>query len=604
MGTFESFRKAYGALKDSTKVGLAKVNSEYKDLDIAVVKATNHVECPPKERHVRKIFSATSVVQPRADVAYCIHALARRLSKTRNWVVALKTLIVIHRTLREGDPSFREELVNYSARAHILQISNFKDDSSPLAWDCSAWVRTYALFLEERLECFRTLKYDIESERLTKISPGASKVYAHSRTRLLSREELLEQLPALQQLLYRLIGCQPEGAACYNYLIQYALALVLKESFKIYCGINDGIINLVDMFFEMPRHDAVKALNIYKRAGQQAENLANFYEFCKALDLSRNFQFPTLRQPPPSFLATMEEYIREAPQSGSVSNKKLEYLEKPETPQKPEEPDEPQESESPKPEEPENEEVQEDKPTENTPEEPQVKPEADPAPLISPDDVGDLLGLNETNPKALELEQANALALAIVQPGNDPLSANQGLSDFGVSSSGWELALVATPTNNNTKKLAERKLAGGFDKLLLDSLYEDDHARRQLQLQNAGYSYDMSMQYPSYTQPDPFAVSNNIAPPSNVQFAMMQQQQQLMFQNQHHQQQQQYQMTMYQNQQQFQQHNMMMVPHGQQQYLPQYPQQQMAHIDPSNPFSDPFSLPTNTVQQPAGHHLM
>lgn len=30
MGTFESFRKAYGALKDSTKVGLAKVNSEFK----------------------------------------------------------------------------------------------------------------------------------------------------------------------------------------------------------------------------------------------------------------------------------------------------------------------------------------------------------------------------------------------------------------------------------------------------------------------------------------------------------------------------------------------------------------------------------------------
>ena len=44
------------------------------------------------------------------------------------------------------------------------------------AWDCSAWARTYALFLEERLECFRILKYDIESERLTKSSPGATKV--------------------------------------------------------------------------------------------------------------------------------------------------------------------------------------------------------------------------------------------------------------------------------------------------------------------------------------------------------------------------------------------------------------------------------------------
>ena len=48
--------------------------------------------------------------------------------------------------------------------------------SLPPAWDCSAWVRTYALFLEERLECFRILKYDIEAERLPRPAQGEDKV--------------------------------------------------------------------------------------------------------------------------------------------------------------------------------------------------------------------------------------------------------------------------------------------------------------------------------------------------------------------------------------------------------------------------------------------
>nr|AAL77104.1 putative leucine aminopeptidase [Hordeum vulgare subsp. vulgare] len=54
-----TWRKAYGALNDSTKVGLTNLTASTRnfgslqDLDIAIVKATNHVECPPKERHFR-----------------------------------------------------------------------------------------------------------------------------------------------------------------------------------------------------------------------------------------------------------------------------------------------------------------------------------------------------------------------------------------------------------------------------------------------------------------------------------------------------------------------------------------------------------------------
>ncbi|XP_044951505.1 putative clathrin assembly protein At5g57200 isoform X2 [Hordeum vulgare subsp. vulgare] len=565
-----SWRKAYGALKDSTRVGLAKVHSDFKDLDIAIVKATNHVECPPKERHVRKIFVATSVTRPRADVAYCIYALSRRLSKTKNWTVALKTLIVIHRLLREGDPTFKEEFLAHTYTRNLLHMASFKDDSSPLAWDCSAWVRTYALFLEERVECYRNIKYDIETERLMR-SPQCS-TKPHSRTRTLPCFDLMEHLPSLQQLLFRLMGCQPEGLACSNFLIQYALALALKESFKIYCAINDGIINLVDMFFEMPRYDTIKALAIYKRASMQAENLADFYEFCKDLELARTFQFPTLRQPPPSFLAAMEEYIRETPRPtirrvDSQERKLLRYSQ-----EAPTEPEKPVEEEKEEPPEPEQEPVPE----------PTPEPEQQ---LLAMETTGDLLNLDEeVNLFVADLYEQNVLALAIVGPG-DGSKASTCQDLFSGSASGWELALVTAPSSYTSQPI-ETKLAGGFDKLLLDSLYEDG-ARRQ-QIASVTYNSNLGQTNPFETN-DPFTMSNSFAPPSNVQLAMVTQQQQFV-QAQQHQQQYYYQPQLQYYQPQLQQQQQYFQ--AQQQQHKCFQQQPQYSVHPAgtyNPFGDPFT---------------
>ncbi|KAL5065928.1 hypothetical protein RYX36_027665, partial [Vicia faba] len=282
-----------------------------------------------------------------------------------------------------------------------------------------------------------------------------------------------------------------------------------------------------------------------------------------------------LRQPPPSFVSTMEEYIKEAPISRN-DVKRLEYHENDQSPKKGPEQKETEEPEAV-------EEVKEEEHVEQVEE--QVEEVAELPPLISTDGDDDLLGLNEINPKAQELEDLNALALAILPPGGGKNSNSLALANLS-GTTGWELALVTTPSNH-TSQAPGRIMAGGFDKLLLDSLYDDENARRQLQLQNAGYGYGgtattIHNPFDNYSHQDPFALSNNIAPPSNVQMASMAQQQHMMFQQ--HQ----------------QQHSIMMAPYQQQNPLTQYPQQ-MPVMSSFNPFGDPLPVPSYSYS-PMHHH--
>ena len=71
------------------------------------------------------------------------------------------------------------------------------------------------------------------------------------RYRSLEATSLLAEMPALQQLMHRLLGCDPEGAATKNHVVGCALVMVLQESFQVIRCLHDGIINLVDKFFDM-----------------------------------------------------------------------------------------------------------------------------------------------------------------------------------------------------------------------------------------------------------------------------------------------------------------------------------------------------------------
>ncbi|GMP46994.1 hypothetical protein CsSME_00014942 [Camellia sinensis var. sinensis] len=65
----------------------------------------------------------------------------------------LEMAIVIHRLLSDGEPVFQQEITYATRRGtRLLNMSDFRDEAHSNSWDHSAFVRSYALYLDQKLE--------------------------------------------------------------------------------------------------------------------------------------------------------------------------------------------------------------------------------------------------------------------------------------------------------------------------------------------------------------------------------------------------------------------------------------------------------------------
>lgn len=334
-----SLRKALGAVKDQTSIALANVaGTRVPELDIALVKATSHEEAPVDDKYVAEILQLTS--SSRGCVNSCVAGLARRLGKTRNWIVALKTLMLTHRLMHEGDPQFETELKHAGRRGtRMLNLSHFRDDSNSSAWDYSAFVRTYALFIDEKLDSSLSGDGRSSAKSRSPDSGGRKSSYGYddstfgSRRRSPEREErrhsfdggpsnrsrrfdahrfgdsrqekkentqmkdlsiskVLDKVPVLQRLMDRILGCRPTGAAKTNRLVQIALYPLVRESYHLYSELCDGMTVILEGFFDLDQSNRVRAFEIYNRSAKQGDELAAFYNICKNFGIGRSHDYP------------------------------------------------------------------------------------------------------------------------------------------------------------------------------------------------------------------------------------------------------------------------------------------------------------------------
>lgn len=304
-------RKAIGAVKDQTSISLAKVTNA-ANLEITILKATTHDKNPIEERYVNEIVQLVS--SNKGYAAACTQCIGKRIGKTRNWVVVLKSLMIILRIFQDGDPYFPREVFHAMKRgAKILNLSSFKDDSISSPWDYTAFVRKFALYLDERLDCFLTGKLQRrftyhnrfhEKNQMNKLSnePGIKDM---------KPSMVLDRITYWQRLLDRAIGTRPTGSAKTNRLVLISLYAIVQESFDLYKDISDGLAVVLDSFFQLPYPACATAFNACVKSYNQFDDLSAFYSFCTSIGVARSYEYPSVQKITEELMDTLQEFLKD-----------------------------------------------------------------------------------------------------------------------------------------------------------------------------------------------------------------------------------------------------------------------------------------------------
>ncbi|XP_041003047.1 clathrin coat assembly protein AP180-like [Juglans microcarpa x Juglans regia] len=196
--------------------------------------------------------------------------------------------------------------------AKIFNLSSFRDDSNSNPWDYTAFVRTFALYLDERLDCFLTGKLQ------RRFTYNRQRDSIPHRRRLISSSMhdmkpaiLLDRISCWQRLLDRAIGTRPTGAARSSRLVLIALYAIVQESFDLYRDISDGLSLLLDSFFRLQYQSSVSAFQACVKATKQFEELSSFYDVCKNIGVGRTSEYPSVKKISDELVETLQDFLKD-----------------------------------------------------------------------------------------------------------------------------------------------------------------------------------------------------------------------------------------------------------------------------------------------------
>ncbi|XP_025049420.1 phosphatidylinositol-binding clathrin assembly protein isoform X17 [Alligator sinensis] len=212
-----------------------------------------------------------------------------------SWVVVFKSLITTHHLMVYGNERFIQYL---ASRNTLFNLSNFLDKSGLQGYDMSTFIRRYSRYLNEKAVSYRQVAFDF-----TKVKRGADGVM-----RSMNTEKLLKTVPIIQNQMDALLDFNVNSNELTNGVINAAFMLLFKDAIRLFAAYNEGIINLLEKYFDMKKNQCKEGLDIYKKFLTRMTRISEFLKVAEQVGIDRG-DIPDLSQAPSSLLDALEQHL-------------------------------------------------------------------------------------------------------------------------------------------------------------------------------------------------------------------------------------------------------------------------------------------------------
>ncbi|XP_070986684.1 phosphatidylinositol-binding clathrin assembly protein-like isoform X24 [Oncorhynchus clarkii lewisi] len=262
-----------------------------------VCKATTHEIMGPKKKHLDYLIHCTNEMN--VNIPQLADSLFERTTST-SWVVVFKSLIATHHLMVYGNERFVQYL---ASRNTLFNLSNFLDKSglqglSLPGYDMSTFIRRYSRYLNEKAVSYRQVAFDF-----TKVKRGVDGVM-----RTMNTEKLLKTIPIIQSQMDALLDFNVNANELTNGVINAGFMLLFKDSIRLFAAYNEGIINLLEKYFDMKKTQCKEGLDIYKKFLTRMTRISEFLKVAEQVGIDRG-DIPDLSQAPSSLLEALEQHL-------------------------------------------------------------------------------------------------------------------------------------------------------------------------------------------------------------------------------------------------------------------------------------------------------